>query len=100
MTIPKWKTEPERQGRSIHVETDLADIPPIETPGSAWQEILSNLIFNAVDAMPEGGTISVSTRYDSGQVQLTVSDTGIGMDEETRRRVFEPFFTTKGSGWD
>ncbi len=97
MTTPKWKSEPERQGRSIHVETDLADVPPIETPESAWQEILSNLIFNAVDAMPDGGTITVSTRFDSGEIQLTVADTGIGMDEETRRRVFEPFFTTKGS---
>ena len=97
ITIPKWQTEPERKGRPIHIETDLAQLPQVETPGSAWQEILSNLIFNAVDAMPEGGVILISTRYEEGQVKLTVSDSGIGMDEETRRRVFEPFFTTKGS---
>ena len=95
MTTPKWKTEPERRGCSVHIETDLADIPPIETQGSAWHEILSNLIFNAVDAMPEGGLILISTRHAAGQVELAVADTGTGMDEETRRRVFEPFFTTK-----
>lgn len=63
MTTPKWKTEPERQSHSVDIRTDLADIPPIETPGLAWQEILSNPIFNAVDAMPDGGTITVATRY-------------------------------------
>ncbi|MDA1088680.1 MAG: ATP-binding protein, partial [Verrucomicrobia bacterium] len=97
LTMPKWKTEPERRGCSINIETDLADVPLIETPGSAWQEILSNLIFNAVDALPEGGIIGVSTRCEAGQIELSVADTGIGMDEETRRRVFEPFFTTKGA---
>jgi len=97
LTTPKWKTEPERRGCSIHIETDLAQVPLIETPGSAWQEILSNLIFNAVDALPEGGIIGISTRCEAGQIELSVADTGIGMDEETRRRVFEPFFTTKGA---
>ena len=63
MTTPKWKTEPERQGHSVDIRTDLADIPPIETPGLAWQEIVSNPIFTAVDAMPDGGTITVATRY-------------------------------------
>jgi len=74
-------------------------LPEEGTPG--LHDLLLNLLFNAVDAMPEGGTITLCTQSVDGGVQLTVRDTGIGMEEETRRRVFEPFFTTKmdvGSG--
>ena len=67
------------------------------TTGVHAEEIVSNLIFNAVDAMPSGGTIEIVTRHVNGEVVLTVSDDGSGMDEETRRRIFEPFFTTKGA---
>ena len=96
LTRPKWKNQSEQAGLSVRVEMDLEQVPPIRSQGAAWEEILSNLIFNAVDAMPEGGVITVQTRQDDEQVVLSVSDDGIGMDEETRRRVFEPFFTTKG----
>jgi CheY-like chemotaxis protein len=60
------------------------------------REVLTNLIFNAVHAMPEGGTITISTRAEAEQVILEVSDTGSGMTEEVRRRCLEPFYTTKG----
>lgn len=96
ITRPKWKTAAERDGRHVSIETDLGDIPEILSTPSAWEEILSNLVFNAVDAMPEGGTIRMETREVGGQVEVVVSDTGTGMDEETQRRVFEPFFSTKG----
>ena len=95
ITRPKWKSAPEREGRTVRIALELGDIPSIQSSGSAWEEILSNLIFNAVDAMPEGGTLTLGTRQEEGQIVVTVSDTGTGMDEETRRRVFEPFFTTK-----
>ena len=97
LTSPKWSTEPAKAGHEIVVRTDLDDVPAIDSQGAAWEEILSNLIFNAVDAMPSGGTIEIVTRHVNGEVVLTVSDDGSGMDEETRRRIFEPFFTTKGA---
>src|SRR5207244_8030573 len=62
---------------------------------AAIREMLTNLIFNAVDAMPEGGTITMRARVDGDHVLLTVTDTGIGMSEEVRRRCLEPFFSTK-----
>ena len=92
---PRWKDEPEARGITVEVVTDLVDVPPIEGTQSGLHNILINLLFNAVDAMPEGGTLKIGTKTAGEDVQLTVSDTGIGMDEEIRRRVFEPFFTTK-----
>jgi CheY-like chemotaxis protein/anti-sigma regulatory factor (Ser/Thr protein kinase) len=83
-------------GRTIRVELDLAEVPPISSTGAAWEEILSNLVFNAVDAMPAGGTLTIATSREGDDGVLSVSDTGMGMDADTQRRVFEPFFTTKG----
>jgi CheY-like chemotaxis protein len=60
------------------------------------REALTNLIFNAVDAMPQGGTVAITGRAVDAQVVLSVSDTGTGMTDEVRRRCLEPFFTTKG----
>jgi len=98
---PRWKDETEAQGIPINVETHWEDVPPIRGTEAGLHDILINFIFNAVDAMPEGGTITIRTERVENRVQITFSDTGTGMDEETRRRVFEPFFTTKmdvGSG--
>lgn len=61
-------------------------------------QMLVNLVLNSRDAMPNGGTVTVSTSTADGQAVLSVSDTGIGMDEETRNRALEPFFTTKAPG--
>jgi CheY-like chemotaxis protein len=64
---------------------------------SEIREALTNLVFNAVDAMPQGGTLTLRTRCDAAErILVEVIDTGVGMDEETRRRCLEPFFTTKG----
>ncbi|HVS02039.1 MAG TPA: PAS domain S-box protein [Thermoanaerobaculia bacterium] len=96
VTRPKWQTEAQRHGRTIAIELELGSPPPIESSEATWEEILSNLIFNAVDAMPEGGIIRIATCRHGEGVAVTVGDTGSGMDEETRRRAFDPFFTTKG----
>ena len=96
LTRPKWKAGPEREGRTIRVELELGEVPTISSTGAVWEEILSNLVFNAVDAMPAGGALTIATSREGDEAVLTVSDTGMGMDAETQRRMFEPFFTTKG----
>ena len=92
---PRWKDEPEADGVTIDVVADLGDVAPIRGGEAGLYDILTNLIFNAVDAMPSGGTITIRTETVADEVRVAFSDTGIGMDEETRTQVFEPFFTTK-----
>jgi signal transduction histidine kinase len=100
LTRARWSDLPERDGIVIHVRTVLAsNLPPIGGADNEIRDALTNLIFNAVDAMPEGGTITVRTSLvldDKTYVRLEVEDNGTGMDEETRRKCLEPFFTTKG----
>ena len=83
-------------GATVVVETELKDVPPIRGSESDLRESVINLLFNAVDAMPQGGTITVATGAEDNSVVIQVRDTGRGMTEEVRQRCFEPFFTTKG----
>ena len=96
ITRPKWESEAGREGRVVKIDLNLELSKPLEGLASVWEEILSNLIFNAVDAMPHGGTITIGAYLRDEEVEVTVADTGSGMDEKTRARVFEPFFSTKG----
>ena len=101
MARPRWKDDAEARGITIELVEDLGEIPPIAASASEMDELLMNLIFNAVDAMPAGGVITLRTRAGDGVVLLEMVDTGVGMEEETQQRLFEPFFTTKtkvGSG--
>jgi signal transduction histidine kinase len=61
------------------------------------REVLTNLLLNAMEAMPQGGAITIRTWMEASAVRVAVSDTGVGMSAEVRRRVFDPFFTTKGA---
>ena len=92
---PRWKDETEAGGVTVEVATDLEDVPLIRGARAELHDVVMNLLFNAVDAMPLGGTITLQTRALGQGVQMTVSDPGIGMEEATSKRVFEPFFTTK-----
>jgi PAS domain S-box-containing protein len=103
LTRARWSDMPQQRGTVIKVSTELeANLPQVMGNASELREALTNLIFNAVDAMPKGGSLAVRTltlpRDASGapRVRLEVGDTGAGMDEATRRRCVEPFFTTKG----
>jgi signal transduction histidine kinase len=96
LTQPKWKGQALADGRTITVKLELAKPPPISGNAVELREVATNLIFNAVDAMPNGGTITLRSRVEHGQAVFEVSDTGSGMSEEVRSRCLEPFFSTKG----
>ena len=97
LTSARWRDLPQERGIVIDVRTELASgLPKVLGTESDIRDALTNLIFNAVDAMPEGGTLTLRTWQVAQSVELAVRDSGAGMDEETRRRCFEPFFTTKG----
>ncbi len=95
-TRSRWKDDAEARGITIAVTTQLANnLPSVKGTPSGLHEILLNLIFNAVDAMPQGGSITIATINEANHVTVSITDTGVGMDEQTRSRIFEPFFTTK-----
>ncbi len=98
MTKPKWHHEPRRKGRSIILRTELKDCPPVRVSPSEIREVLTNLIFNAVDAMPQGGELHVMTNGNDNVVWCKIKDTGIGMTQDVKERIFDPFFSTKGHG--
>ena len=97
LTEPRWRNQAQAEGRTVEIKTDLQPVPPISGSPSELREALTNLLLNAVDALPARGEITVSTRLLDGRVALEVRDSGMGMSEETRTRCLEPFFTTKGA---
>jgi signal transduction histidine kinase len=97
LTRVLWKDEAEARGVAIDVVTDLDRIPPVDGQAAALRECVMNLILNAVDAMPEGGRLSLTARRMDAGAELQVSDTGEGMADDVRRRIFDPFFTTRAS---
>lgn len=96
LTRPYWYNEPRRQGIAIHVDTRLDEVPPVSGSAAELRDVLVNLILNAVQAMPEGGTLSFRTWQADDRSGFSVTDTGTGMPESVRERIFEPLFTTKG----
>ncbi|MBT5874531.1 MAG: GAF domain-containing protein, partial [Candidatus Latescibacteria bacterium] len=96
ITRPRWAGMSDSASRQIDVVTELADIPPVNGNSPELVEVYTNLILNAVDAMPGGGALTITSEEREDDIVVTVRDTGSGMAPETRSRVFEPFFTTKG----
>ena len=98
---PKWKDEAEARNAEIDVLADVDSVPPVAATRAGLHDVLLNLLFNATDAMPDGGRIRIEANKIGEEVVMTVSDNGVGMDRDVAARVFEPFFTTKtdiGSG--
>jgi len=96
ITRPRWKDLAEAGNVHIRLDRHISSNAVIMGDASELREVLVNMVFNAVDAMPAGGTLMLSTSERDGMVEFAVSDTGTGMTEEVRSRIFDPFFTTKG----
>lgn len=98
LTRPRWRDIARQQGAEIRVELDLAeDLPFLNATESELRDAITNLLFNAIDAMPDGGVLTMRTAVEEEGILLVCRDTGKGMDAETINRCLEPFFTTKGS---
>jgi len=83
----------------IHLTVDLdPSVGRIEADGEQLGRALTNLLVNAIDAMPQGGELTIRTRRANGGVRFEVSDTGQGLTEEERQRLFTPYYTTKQHG--
>lgn len=109
LTRPRWRDIPQQRGKVVNLCTELkSSLPKFGGNESEIRQALINLILNAVDAMPQGGSLTLRSSLAANHafpgaqkpvdcVCLEVIDTGVGMDEETRRRCLEPFFSTKGT---
>ncbi|MCL6581150.1 MAG: response regulator, partial [Firmicutes bacterium] len=99
LTRGRWLEAYQARSRRLEVTTDFARASPVEGSESELRQAVVNLILNALEAMPDGGRLTVSVGETGSGPFISVSDSGVGMDEETKRHIFEPFFTTKqGSG--
>ena len=96
ITRPRWKNCAEASNIHITLDLQIGSNAMVMGDDSELREVLVNMVFNAIDAMPEGGTLTLSTRTVGEQVVIKIVDTGIGMYPEVRSRIFDPFFTTKG----
>jgi PAS domain S-box-containing protein len=97
LTRARWRDDALARGLHYDVEASLKDVPCVFGSASDLREVFVNIILNALDAMPQGGRLRITTNSVGPVVQVSFSDNGIGMTREVCDRVFEPFFTTKGA---
>lgn len=96
ITRPRWKNCAEASNIHISLDLQISSSAMVMGDDSELREVLVNMVFNAIDAMPEGGTLTLSSQTVEQQVVIKVVDSGVGMYPEVRSRIFDPFFTTKG----
>jgi signal transduction histidine kinase/ActR/RegA family two-component response regulator len=94
-TKVRWKGEVESKGIQIKIKKELPPLTPINGSPSELREVFTNLINNAIDAMPQGGTIRIESFMDDSIAVIRISDTGKGIPKDITDRIFDPFFTTK-----
>lgn len=96
LTRPRWKDRAQANNVHISLGLEINSQATIMGHPSELREVLVNMVFNSIEAMPQGGRLMLSAEEMNGFVEIAVSDTGMGMSAEIRSRVFDPFFTTKG----
>lgn len=94
--VPRYKREAQLKGIEYKLELNLGNTSPIMGDSAALREVILNLINNALDAMPDGGKLSIQTTQKDEKVLIFISDTGVGIPENIQSKIFEPFYTTKG----
>ncbi len=96
-TMPRWKSEAQLKGIEYEVATNnlVASRYYVKCNPSELREVVVNIINNSIDAMPDGGKIEFSAKVDNGSVILSISDNGIGINEDIKDKIFDPFFSTK-----
>ncbi|MFC1591018.1 PAS domain S-box protein [Thermodesulfobacteriota bacterium] len=95
-TSMKWKTLAETRGITFDFKKKLTSVPAVSGNASELREVFTNIINNAIDAMPRGGTIEITSYSDDKNVTVTLHDSGIGISQSIQNKIFDPFFTTKG----
>ena len=98
LTRFRWKDLPQKEGHTIEFTTEIEGSSALVLNGADFKEMLTNLIFNAVDAMPQGGHIHLSVKQEDEKVVLAIQDNGVGLSKEDAAHIFDPYFTTKGRG--
>jgi signal transduction histidine kinase len=96
ITRPRWKIASAAVNVHINLDVRIDTSALVMGDESEMREVLVNMVFNAIDAMPQGGILTLAADEVDGQVEISVGDTGLGMSHEVRTKIFDPFFTTKG----
>jgi two-component system cell cycle sensor histidine kinase/response regulator CckA len=95
LTKPLWSDARDRQ---IEVRTKFAQVPPVEANAADLRRVFANLVINAIDAMPQGGSLTVECFEQDHTVKVSIKDTGVGIPAEQQKKIFLPYFTTKTKG--
>ncbi len=98
-TMPRWKNMAQANGLNYHMDTEcVGGVLEVRCNPTEIREVFINMIYNSIEAMPDGGRITFSTWNKDGVVFVSISDTGKGMTEDVQKKVFDPFFTTRRPG--
>ena len=95
-TRMRWKDQTESKGISVDIQREFSQLAPTLGSASELREVFTNIINNAIDAMPEGGTLKITTCKEDDLIVINIADTGVGIPEGVVDRIFDPFYTTKG----